>query len=116
MRMMPGKVAIQLDPPDEKIGSIIIPDNARDNCNLGTVYAVSLDEWWVNFTKRSPTVKVGDRVLVGRYTGIDLFYNGLDLKVLQHDDIIAVIPPDQDVAPSAPLTLSVSEDIHATSS
>jgi len=115
MKMMPGKVAIKLDPPDEKIGSIIIPDNARDNCSLGTVYAVSDEPWWVNFTQRMPLVKVGDRVVVGRYAGIDLSYNGLDLKILQHDDIIAIIPPDLET-PLGPLALSVSEDIHATSS
>lgn len=115
MRMMPGKVAIKLDPPDEKVGSIIIPDNARDNCHVGTVYAVSGDSWWVNFTERKPRVHIGDRVLVGRYTGIDLIYDQTELKILQHDDIIAIIPPDLE-NPLGPLALSVSEDIHAASS
>lgn len=115
IQMLPGKVAVRLDPPDEKIGSIYVPDNAKDNCNLGTVVAISSEGWWDNFNLHQPKVKVGDRVLVGRYAGIDLTYNGDELKVLLHNDILAILPHDQ-VAPSAPLGVSVSEDIHASAS
>ena len=32
----PGKVVIERDPPDEKVGSLFVPDSARDNANIGT--------------------------------------------------------------------------------
>lgn len=111
--MLPGKVAIQLDPPDEKIGSIYVPDSAKDNCNLGTVVAVSNRGFWTGSVLQQPCVKVGDRVLIGRYTGIDLKYHDLDLKIVNHNDVLAVLPPDTE-APTPPLGISVEEPMNVS--
>lgn len=115
IQMMPGKCAVKLDPPDEKIGMIYVPDNARDNCNLGTIVSCNTEPYWHNFAQHTPKVKVGDRVLVGRYSGVDLVYNGEELKILQQSDILALIPSDQ-TPPASPLGISVSEDVGVASS
>lgn len=65
---------------------IIIPDNAKEKPQKGTVVAVG------NGKKDEPmTVKVGDKVLYGKYAGTDLKLEGKDYLIMREDDILAII-------------------------
>ena len=65
---------------------IIIPDNAQEKPQKGTVMAVG------NGTKDQPiTVKVGDTVLYGKYAGTELNYDGEDYLIMKESDILAII-------------------------
>ena len=65
---------------------IIIPDTAQEKPQKGTVIAVG------NGTKDNPmTVKVGDKILYGKYAGTELKYNGSDYMIMKESDILAII-------------------------
>ena len=65
---------------------IIIPDSAKEKPQKGTVVAVG------SGTKENPiTVKVGDNVLYGKYSGTDLKYEGKDYLIMIESDILAII-------------------------
>ena len=65
---------------------IIIPDNAQEKPQRGTVVAVGPGK------KDEPTtVKVGDTVLYGKYSGTDLNLDGVDYMIMREADILAIL-------------------------
>jgi chaperonin GroES len=65
---------------------LIIPDNAKEKPQKGTVVAVG------NGKVDEPlTVKVGDTVLYGKYGGTDLKLEGVDYLMMRESDILAII-------------------------
>lgn len=67
-------------------GGIIIPDTAKEKPQKGTVIAVGAGK------KDEPmTVKVGDQVLYGKYSGTELNVEGKDYLIMRESDILAVI-------------------------
>lgn len=65
---------------------IIIPDNAKEKPQKGTVVAVGTGK------KDEPlTVKVGDTVLYGKYSGTELKLEGNDYLIMRESDIMAII-------------------------
>jgi chaperonin GroES len=65
---------------------IIIPDNAKEKPQKGTVIAVGSGK--KDYTM---TVKVGDTVLYGKYAGTELKLEGNDYLIMREDDILAII-------------------------
>jgi len=76
---------------EEVRGGIIIPDTAKEKPQEAEVVAVGdgkLDE----DGKRVPmTVKVGERVLIGKYTGQDIKINDEEHTIVREDEILAII-------------------------
>ncbi|MEG1763112.1 MAG: co-chaperone GroES [Bacteroidales bacterium] len=67
-------------------GGIIIPDTAKEKPQKGTVVAVGAGK------KDEPmTVKVGDSVLYGKYSGSELNIGGIDYLIMRESDIFAII-------------------------
>ena len=65
---------------------IIIPDTAKEKPQKGKVVAVGPG------TKENPiTVKKGETVLYGKYSGTELKYEGKDYLIMRESDILAVI-------------------------
>ena len=65
---------------------IIIPDNAKEKPHKATVVAVG------SGTKDNPmTVKIGDTVLYGKYSGTELKFEGKDYLIMSEKDILAII-------------------------
>ena len=65
---------------------IIIPDTAKEKPQKGTVIAVG------NGKKDEPlTVKVGDTVLYGKYSGTELSVDGNDYLIMRESDIFAIL-------------------------
>lgn len=65
---------------------IIIPDTAKEKPMQGTIVAVG------NGKKDEPmTVKVGDKVLYGKYAGTEITHNGTEYLIMRESDIFAVI-------------------------
>ncbi len=65
---------------------IIIPDNAKEKPQKATVVAVG------SGTKDNPmTVKIGDTVLYGKYSGTELKFEGKDYLIMSEKDILAII-------------------------
>ena len=65
---------------------IIIPDTAKEKPQKGNIVAVGPG------TKDNPvTVKVGDVVLYGKYSGTELNHDGKDYLIMKENDILAII-------------------------
>lgn len=67
-------------------GGIIIPDTAKEKPQKGEVMAVGAGK------KDEPmTLKVGDKVLYGKYSGTELSVDGEDLLIMRESDVLAIV-------------------------
>ena len=92
IRPLQDRVLIKrIDELEQIRGGIIIPDTAKEKPQEAEVIAVGpgkLDD----DGKRLPVdVKVGDKVLVGKYSGSDIKIDGDDYVILREDEILAVV-------------------------
>jgi chaperonin GroES len=74
---------------ETKKGSIIIPDTAKEKPMESVVVALGTGK--TDGKKVPIEVKTGDRVLVSKYGGTEIKLNGQDYKILNSDDVLAVI-------------------------
>jgi len=74
-----------------KKGEIIIPDTAKEKPMESVVVALGSGKTDDNGRKVPFEVKKGDRVLVSKYGGTEIKLDGKDYKILNGDDILAVI-------------------------
>ena len=72
-------------------GGIVIPDSATEKPIKGEVLAVGNGKITDNGEVRALDVKVGDKVLFGKYSGTEIKMGGEELVVMREDDIMAVI-------------------------
>ncbi|MDX1498221.1 MAG: co-chaperone GroES [Salinisphaeraceae bacterium] len=72
-------------------GGIVIPDSATEKPSKGEVLAVGNGKVLDNGEQRALDVKVGDKVLFGKYSGTEVKIDGDELVVMREDDIMAVI-------------------------
>ena len=81
------RVLVEPSAAEEKTSSgIIIPDTAKEKPQKGTVVAVGPG------TKENPvTVKVGNKVLYGKYAGTELQLEGVDYLMMKENDILAIV-------------------------
>lgn len=71
---------------DRTAGGIIIPDTAKEKPQKGTVVAVGPGK------KDEPlTVKVGDTVLYGKYSGTEITFDSKEYLIMRESDIVAII-------------------------
>ncbi|WP_026998862.1 co-chaperone GroES [Eisenibacter elegans] len=87
IKPLADRVVVEPAPAEEKTASgIIIPDTAKEKPQRGTVVAVGAGK------KDEPvTVKVGDTVLYGKYSGTELNIDGKEYLIMRESDIFAVI-------------------------
>ena len=72
-------------------GGIVIPDTATEKPIQGEVLAVGNGKVLDNGESRPLDVKVGDRVLFGKYSGTEVKLDGKEFLVMREDDIMGVI-------------------------
>lgn len=72
-------------------GGIVIPDNAAEKPSRGEVIAAGDGKITDSGQVRALAVKVGDKVLFGKYSGTEVKVAGEELLVMREDDIVAVI-------------------------
>jgi len=75
-------------------GGIVIPDSAKEKPVKGEVIAIGNGKPLDNGEVRKLEVKVGDKVLFGKYSGNEVKLDGIDYLVLREDDVIAVLEAD----------------------
>jgi chaperonin GroES len=76
---------------EKSTGGIIIPDNAKEKPAEGKVVAVGNGKVLKSGELRKPEVKVGDRVMFGKYTGSEVVVDGEEHVVLREDDLLCVL-------------------------
>ena len=72
-------------------GGIIIPDTAKEKPQEGKVIAVGNGKILENGQKLTLDVKVGDKILFGKYSGTDIKIDGEEYLILREDEVLAVI-------------------------
>jgi len=72
-------------------GGIVIPDTATEKPMQGEVLAVGNGKVLDNGEQRGLDVKVGDKVLFGKYSGTEVKVEGEEVLVMREDDIMGVI-------------------------
>ena len=75
---------------EEKIGSIYIPDTAKEKPQEGIVEAVGPGRT-ENGKLVTPEVKVGDKVLYGKYSGTEVKQGGKEYLIVRESDILAIV-------------------------
>ena len=72
-------------------GGIVIPDNAAEKPDQGEVLAIGTGKVMEDGKVRALDVKVGDRVLFGKYSGSSVKVEGDELLVMREEDIMGVV-------------------------
>jgi len=72
-------------------GGIIIPDTAKEKPVEGQVVAVDSGKVMEGGKLRTPELKVGDRILFGKYSGTEVKLDGVEHVILTEDDVLAVL-------------------------
>jgi chaperonin GroES len=73
-------------------GGIVLPDTAKEKPQEGKVVAVGKGKVLENGTVQPPEVKVGDKVLYGKYSGNEITTKeGEELLIMKEEDILAII-------------------------
>lgn len=72
-------------------GGIVIPDSATEKPMRGEVKAIGPGKLLENGQVLPLDVKVGDKVLFGKYSGTEVKVNGEELVVMREDDIMGVL-------------------------
>ena len=87
IKPLSDRVLVQPSSAETKTASgIIIPDSAQEKPQKGQVIAVGPG------TKENPiTLKVGDSILYGKYSGTELKHDGVDYLIMKESDILAKI-------------------------
>jgi len=72
-------------------GGIVIPDAATEKPERGEILAVGSGKILDNGDTRALEVKVGDKVIFGKYAGTAIKIDGEELLIMREDDIVAVM-------------------------
>ena len=72
-------------------GGIIIPETAKEKPQKGEVLAVGNGRILDNGTKIALEVKVGDKILFGKYSGTEIKIDGEDVLIFREDDVLAIL-------------------------
>jgi chaperonin GroES len=92
IKPLQDRVLIKRIEEEEKTkGGIIIPDAAKEKPQEGKVVAVGDGKTLENGTKAPLTVKVGDKILFGKYSGTEIKVDGEEHLILREDDILAIV-------------------------
>jgi chaperonin GroES len=84
-------VVKRLDEELKSAGGIVIPDNAAEKPDQGEVVAVGKGKILEDGKVRPLDVKVGDRILFGKYSGQTVKVDNIEYMVMREDDIMGVV-------------------------
>jgi chaperonin GroES len=91
-RPLADRIVVKRVPHEDKTkGGLIIPDTAKEKPLEGTVLAVGNGKVLKNGQLRPVSVKPGDRVLIGKYSGTEVKLDGEEHIILSEDDVLAVL-------------------------
>ncbi|HUJ68168.1 MAG TPA: co-chaperone GroES [Syntrophorhabdales bacterium] len=84
-------VVKRLEEEEKTKGGIIIPDAAKEKPQEGRVIAVGEGKVLENGQKAPLSVKVGDKILFGKYSGTEIKIDGDEHLIMREDDVLAII-------------------------
>ena len=92
IRPLADRVVVKPLPAEEKTkGGLVIPDTAKERPQQGEVVAVGPGRITEDGKKLPMEVKVGDKVLYGKYAGTEISIDGEEYLIMRESDILAVL-------------------------
>src|SRR5580704_111696 len=92
IRPLHDRVIVKREEEERKSpGGIVIPDTATEKPIFGKVVAVGKGKILENGEVRPLDVKVGDKILFGKYSGTEVKMDGDELVVMREEDVMAVV-------------------------
>ena len=92
IKPMGDRVVIKPSPAEEKTkGGIFLPDTAKEKPVVGEVVAVGPGRKSDDGKTIAMEVKVGDKVLYGKYSGTEVTVDGKELLIMRESDIFAIV-------------------------
>ena len=79
------------DDEEKKVGSIIIPDSAKEKPLTAQVIAVGSGKVLKDGTRAALEVKVGDNVLIGKYAGSEVKVDDEEYLILKEDEVLGIV-------------------------
>ncbi|HEX7069699.1 MAG TPA: co-chaperone GroES [Rhodothermales bacterium] len=91
IKPLSDRVVVRPKPAEEKTSSgLFIPDTAKEKPQQGTIVSVGPGRV-ENGTKIEMTVKEGDTVLYGKYSGTEITIDGEDVLIMRETDILGIV-------------------------
>jgi len=81
----------RIEEKDKKVGGIIIPDSAKEKPQEAEVVAVGNGRVLDNGQSVPLTVKAGDTVLIGKWSGTEVKIDGEEYLILKEDEVLGII-------------------------
>ncbi len=92
IRPLDDRVVVEpMEAEETTAGGIVLPDNAKEKPQRGTVIAVGPGKLLDNGNRGSLSVAVGDEVIFGKYGGTEIEVDGDEIKILRESDILAKV-------------------------
>ena len=92
IKPLSDRVIIKAQEAEEKTASgIILPDTAKEKPQMGEVVSIGPGKTNDSGNHIKMTVKKGDKVLYGKYSGTEINYEGNDLLIMRETDILAIL-------------------------
>ena len=89
IRPLDDRVVVKpLDAEEKTPGGIVLPDTAKEKPQTGEILAVGPGKRLKDGDRAELAVKVGDRVIYGKYSGTEIKVEGEELKILRESDIL----------------------------
>ncbi len=85
IKPLDDRVLVEQVEEEEKVGSIIIPDTAKEKPRMAKVIAVGTDE------DLQEHVKEGNTVIFSKYSGDEIKMDGKEYLIIQRGDILAIV-------------------------
>ena len=80
-----------IEQKEVKKGGIVIPDTAKEKPQEGEVVAVGPGKIGENGKRAPMEVKKGDRILMGKYAGIEVKVEGEEYQIMREEEVLAVL-------------------------
>ena len=92
LKPLSDRVVVKAEAVEEKTASgIILPDTAKEKPQVGKVVAVGPGKISDTGNAIKMTVKVGDKVLYGKYSGTEVTFENEDYLIMKENDIFAIL-------------------------
>ena len=92
LKPLADRVVVEAAPAEEmSSGGIILPDTAQEKPQQGTVVAVGPGKIIDSGNEVAMSVKKGDKILYGKYSGTEFAFEGTEYLIMRESDILAIL-------------------------
>lgn len=92
IRPLDDRVVIEPNEAEEKTaGGIVLPDTAKEKPMIGKVVAIGDGKLLDSGKRGTMSVKKGDSVIFGKYSGSDIEVDGVEYKIMRETEILGIV-------------------------